>query len=294
MTGIKPELVMDTGCVIGEGPFWDSDTGRLIFIDVRAGKVFRAKDGVIEKTAELGQSVGFAVPRERGGLVAGTRSGFCFTDFDGAPVTLAAVPEAGRNTRFNDGKADPAGRIWGGTMPLSIDTGEGEIGPECGLYCMDGSGRVKTMLTGVIQGNGLGWTADSKRFYFIDTERHTVQGFDYDIERNELSNGSVCVEIPVEMGIPDGMAIDDEGMLWVALWGGWAVRRYDPRDGRCIGVVEMPVPNVTSCCFGGAGLDELYITTAGINTDLEKYPQAGGVFRARPGVTGRPSYKYKG
>ena len=179
-------------------------------------------------------------------------------------------------------------------MPVSLDTGYGEAGPDSALYCMDAEHEVKTMLTGVIQGNGLAWSADTKKFYFIDTQKFCVQEFDYDIEKNELSNGRVCVEVPSEMGIPDGMTIDDEGMLWVALWGGKAVARYDPATGAMLEKVELPALNVTSCCFGGEKLDELYITTASLGTDLKEYPLAGGVFKIKPGVTGRPSYKFKG
>ena len=121
-----------------------------------------------------------------------------------------------------------------------------------------------------------------------------MQEFDYDIEKNALSNGRVCVAVPKEMGIPDGMTVDDEGNIWVALWGGHGVIKYDPKTGDILDKVEVPAPNVTSCCFGGEKLDELYITTASLLTDLEQYPLAGSVFKVKPGVTGRPSYKFKG
>ena len=163
-----------------------------------------------------------------------------------------------------------------------------------GLYCLDENLQVKQTLMGVIQGNGMGWSADAKKFYFIDTERFCVQDFDYDIEKNALSNGRVCVAVPKEMGIPDGMTVDDEGNIWVALWGGHGVIKYDPKTGDILDKVEVPAPNVTSCCFGGEKLDELYITTASLLTDLEQYPLAGSVFKVKPGVTGRPSYKFKG
>lgn len=292
---MKPELVVDSKCIIGEGPVWDSQTGKLYFIDI-IGRSFHCWDGKSLSTpAEFDQSVGFAVLREKGGAIVGLQKGFYFTALDGSPARQLCDPEPSREEgRFNDGKVDPAGRVWGGTMPVSLDTGYGEAGPDSAVYCLDKNGQIKTMLTGVIQGNGLAWSADAKKFYFIDTQRFCVQEFDYDIEKNELKNGRVCIQVPSEMGIPDGMAADDEGMIWVAMWGGSAVVRYDPRTGEMLQKVELPVLNVTSCCFGGEKLDELYITTANLGTDMEKYPLAGGVFKIRPGVTGQPSYKYKG
>ena len=291
---MRPELVVDSRCVIGEGPVWDSASGKLYFIDNRTWRLYCWNGSEIENTMYFDKNVGFVVVREGGGLVAGLKDGYYFVDFDDPEPKTAALIKGKVPERFNDGKVDPAGRLWGDTMPLSLDTGEGEVGPDSAVYCMDGDRKVKTMLEGVIQGNGLGWTKDAKKFYFIDTMRFCVQEFDYDIASNTLSNGRVCVEIPQEVGIPDGMTVDDEGMIWVALWGGHAVMRYDPATGALLERVEIPAPNVTSCCFGGEKLDELYITTASYGTDMEQYPHAGGVFKIRPGVTGQPSYRFKG
>ncbi len=291
----KPELVVDSNCIIGEGPVWDERDGKLYFIDIlgRAMHCWNGKE--IEKSIQFDQSLGFAVLRESGGVVAGLQQGYYFADFDGKPAVQVADPEPDRpEGRFNDGKVDPAGRVWGGTMPTSLDTGYGEAGPDSALYCMDADRKVKTMLTGVIQGNGLAWTRDTKKFYFIDTQRFCVQEFDYDIDANVLSGGRVCAEVPSSEGIPDGMTIDDDGAIWVALWGGHHVVRFDPKSGKTIEKVELPAKNVTSCCFGGSRLDELYITTANLDTDKNEYPYAGGVFVIRPGVSGAPSFRYKG
>ncbi len=290
-----PELIADTHCIIGEGPVWDERTGKLYFIDI-LGRSFYCFDG--EKTEKLigfDQSLGFAVLREKGGIIAGLQKGYYFADPETGRIEQLADPEPDRaEGRFNDGKVDPAGRVWGGTMPTSLDTGYGEAGPDSALYCMDTDGSIKTMLTGVIQGNGMGWTKDTKKFYFVDTQKHTVQEFDYDIEKNELSNGRVCVTVPPEEGIPDGMTVDDEGNIWVALWGGRSVVKYDPKTGEALERAELPALNVTSCCFGGKDMDELFITTGSLGTDAEEYPNAGGVFRIKPGVKGAVSYRYKG
>ncbi len=288
---MKAELFIRSDLVIGEGPVWDSADGALWFIDVLGQKVFRSRNGVIEKELSFDQTVGFAVLREQGGLLVGMRDGLYFSDEEGN-VSFVADPEPGRSDgRFNDGKVDPAGRAWGGTMSLL----EGDaVKADSGLYCLDACGRLSTGLDEVMQGNGMGWTKDSSRFYFVDTLRYTVSEYDYDLESGRISNGRVCFRVPKEEGLPDGMCVDDEGMIWLALWGGFGVLRIDPRSGSVLEKLELPCPNVTSCCFGGEGLDELYITTAAILTDKEQYPLAGSIFRARPGVTGRPSYRYRG
>lgn len=207
-------------------------------------------------------------------------------------MTPIADPEPGREDgRLNDGKVDPQGRVWGGTMCMTDGV---EPGPDSGLYCLDSKLQMSTKLTGVFQANGMGWTKDEKKMYFVDTMRWNVTEYTYHAEDGSLSDGRVCIEVPKENGLPDGMCVDDEGMVWVALWDGWSVVRYNPADGSVLTKVELPCPNVTSCCFGGENLDELYITTAAILTDTEKYPLAGGVFRVKPGVCGRPSFKFKG
>ena len=291
----RPELAVDIDCIIGEGPVWDERDQTLYFIDILGRSMHRFDGSRVERLLQFDQSIGFAVLRENGGVVAGLQDGFYFADPLTGKFENVGDPEPGRaEGRFNDGKVDPAGRVWGGTMPTSLDTGYGEAGPDSGLYCMDENRSIKTMLTGVIQGNGLAWSADTKKFYFIDTQRHCVQEFDYDISENVLSGGRVCVEVPASEGIPDGMTIDDDGKLWVALWGGRRVVRFDPATGSAVGQVELPALNVTSCCFGGKNLDELYITTGNLNTDRTEYPHAGSVFVVRPGITGAPSWRYRG
>ena len=292
---MTPELVIKMNCTIGESPVWDERTADFYWIDNRQWKVYRWNGKTVDMIASFGQHLGFIALRELDGLAVGLKDGYHFVDTDSGKDTFIVSPEPGRNNgRFNDGKADPAGRLWGGTQTTHLDDGSGEVLDDSGLYCMDEHCHVKKMLSGVIQGNGMGWSSDSKKFYFIDSERYCVQEFDYDIDKNELSNGRGCVNIPSDMGIPDGMAVDDEGNIWVALWAGYAVVKFDPIKGTVMEKVELPVPNVTSCCFGGADFTELYVTTAALATDLEKYPLAGSVFKIKTKVPGRPTYRFKG
>lgn len=288
---MKPELIVNPHCVIGEGPVWDSNEQKLWFIDVRGQKVYCCNDGVIEKELHYDQPVGFAVLREKGGLVLGLRDGYYFSDLNGNLTAIADPEKERKDGRFNDGKVDPQGRVWGGTMCM-IDCIEPR--PDSGLYCLDDKLQVSTRLNGVIQANGMGWTKEQDKFYFVDTMRWNITEYCYHPETGELSNARECVKVPEEEGLPDGMCVDDEGMIWVALWGGWGVVRYNPATGKVLKKIELPCPNVTSCCFGGENLDELYITTAAILTDTGKYPLAGGVFKIKTDVCGRPSYKFKG
>ena len=179
-------------------------------------------------------------------------------------------------------------------MSRSLDSGAGEAQPEAGLYCMTPDGQVKTMLTGLYLGNGLAWSGDGRKFYYIDTMLHNVQVFDFDPDTVTLSNGREAFAIPAELGLPDGMTIDCHGKLWIAMFGGGAVLCFDPDTGSLLDRVELPCPNVTCACFGGRDMDELFITTGAQGTDLAAYPLAGSVFRVKAGIKGAPSYSFRG
>ena len=194
-------------------------------------------------------------------------------------LTRIADPEADRpDTRFNDGKCDPQGRFWAGTM---VEGGNRRSGA---LYCLDTDLTVSKKLDGVTTSNGLVWTRDSATFYYIDTPTHQVQAFDFDPDRADLHNQRVAAEIPNDWGAPDGMTIDEQDHLWIALFRGSRVVRLDPRTGQFELAVSLPALNVTSCAFGGPELDQLYITTARVGLDREQrqaQPLAGSLFRAR-------------
>ncbi len=288
---MKAELFIKASCVIGEGPVWDEKTGELWFVDVLGQKVLCSRGVEPERVLSFDQPVGFAVLREEGGLLLGMRDGFFLCSSDGSLIFIGD-PEPGRKDgRLNDGKADPAGRVFGGTMCM-ID-GEGEKA-ESGLFRIGPDRCIHRCLDRVMQANGMGWNKEGNLFYFVDTLRYTVSEYRYDLSTGELSEGRVCISTDRDAGLPDGMCVDDEGMIWLAFWGGWGIVRYDPSTGNALERIELPCPNVTSCCFGGDELNELYITTASILTDTNKYPLAGSVFKALPGVNGRPSFRFRG
>jgi sugar lactone lactonase YvrE len=269
-----------------EGPFWHD--GRLGWVDIMAGRLWLAGfDGTAltePRSYDVGRPLGAAVPRADGGWLLAAGTGFCALDEDGTVNSLTDDLADASVLRMNDGKCDPAGRFWAGTMAF-------DESPEvASLYVFDGS--VRTVLDGVTISNGLAWSADRRTMYYIDTPTGRVDLFDYDEATGEVSGRRSLVDVG---GHPDGMAIDDDGFLWVALWGGGAVHRYSP-SGTHVATVRLPVTNVTSCCFGGPGGETLFITTSrqGIEPErLAAEPDAGRIFAVRPGVSGRPADTFR-
>jgi sugar lactone lactonase YvrE len=204
---------------------------------------------------------------------------------------VASVSGLPARIRFNDGKCDPAGRLWAGTMELQ---GEPEMGA---LYRLDPDRRVHQILDRVTISNGLAWSHDRRRMYYIDTPTFTIDAFDYDLTTGHITNRRVAATVPKDFGYPDGMTIDGEDMLWVAHFGGGRVTRWKPATGQLLDQIRVPTKNVTSCAFGGAKLDQLYITTARVAlqpSELANEPQAGGLFIVEPGVTGRETFEFAG
>ena len=175
---------------------------------------------------------------------------------------------------------------------MALSSAEGDP-PTGALYRLDADGTVTRVIDNVYLANGLAWSSDGTAFYFVDTTPGTVTRYAYDLATGALSDPEVVIRVPEETGHPDGMTIDEDGNLWIALWGGNAISRWDPRTGEMLEKYELPALNVSSCCFGGENMDTLFITTASQDTDMEKYPLAGNVFRMKPGVKGAPSFKYK-
>jgi sugar lactone lactonase YvrE len=284
------ELVLDAQATVGEGPAWDRHAQRLVWVDIIGCQV-HLYDPVTgtDRSIDLDQHVGAAVPRAAGGLMLALRSGFGILDLESETVEMVADTESDvAENRMNDGKCDRTGRFWAGTMNYS------ETGNAGSLYRVDHDHSVVRVLSRVGLSNGLGWSPDDRLMYYIDSLASTVSVYDFDAESGAIASGRPLIRVPAEQGVPDGMTVDDEGCLWVAFWGGRAVRRYSA-DGSLLQEVALPVHQVTSCAFGGDDLGDLYITSAtrGLSAaDLEGQPGAGGVFRCRPGVTGPPAYAY--
>jgi sugar lactone lactonase YvrE len=287
------QLMLDAKAELGEGPVWDATNEDLLWVDITSCLVHRYHPATGETVSiDVGQPVGSIVIREEGGAVVGLKNGIHLLDWESGELTLISDPEAHLpDNRFNDGKCDPAGRFWTGTMlPDEID----RMGS---LYCLDTDRSCKQVLTNIGCSNGLAWSPDRKTMYYIDSPDRTVDALDYEVTTGEVGNRRTVIRIPEGGGVPDGMAIDLEGMLWVAQWDGYQVGRWNPATGELIGIVDVPVARVTSCAFGGPELTELYITTASIDQSeeaLASQPHAGGIFRINAGVRGLPVNGYRG
>lgn len=290
---MEAELILDVRAELGEGPVWHPREQRLYWVDINAGLVHvHDPRGEPDAVYRVGQKVGAAVPRRSGGLMLATQAGLGAFDLSSQTFTLVAAPEKDLpDNRFNDGKCDPRGRFWAGTMSLIRKAGTGN------LYCLDTDGTLRHVFGGVTTSNGLDWSPDQRTMYYIDTPTMQVAAFDYDAETGRIFNRRVIIAFPDGIGRPDGMTVDAEGLLWIAHWDGGRISRGDPAEGRLLQEIGLPVTRVTSCCFGGRNLDRLYITTArtGLTEDqLRDQPHAGSLFAVSPGVVGLPSHEYAG
>jgi sugar lactone lactonase YvrE len=283
------EVVVESRAELGEGPIWDSRTNRLVWVDILGRRIHLTDTGSGGGDAiEVPMHVGAVAPRAAGGFVAALQDGFWVVG-DGPPRRITRVAEARPGLRFNDGKCDAAGRFWAGTMAYDQSTGA------AALYRLDPDGQATRVLEGVTISNGLAWSVDGRTMYFIDTPTQRVDAFSFTPSTGEVGDRRPLIRIPREAGAPDGMTIDAEGGLWVALWGGGAVHRY--LDGQLDRVLRLPVSQPTSCTFGGEELDELYVTSAweGLSAaERRQQPLAGAVFRGRPGVRGIPAAAFAG
>ncbi len=278
-------------CELGEGPRWDPDRRRLIFVDVLAGRLHAAApEGRLVLTRDVGQALGAVNRTADGGLVLAMRDGIYLADADGAEPRLMAPVEGDRpDLRMNDAACDPAGRLWAGTMAFDATPSAGA------LYRIDGDGSVTSVLTGLTISNGLGWSPDAGLMYFVDSSSQRIDVLDYQLATGTAENRRPLADISDTRGVPDGLTVDAEGGIWVALWGGAQVRRHSP-DGRVTDIVDLPVDQPTSCAFGGDAGDVLYITTARLGLTQEQLaasPLAGSVLACRPGYQGHPASAFR-
>lgn len=284
------ERVADIGAEVGEGPIWLAEEGALLFVDITRGLAYRffVSTGAIE-TCQLGQHVGAIVPRESGSFLVAAQQGIGVWDW-GSEMTITNPIEADKpENRFNDAKCDPAGRLWAGTMSYEMSAGAAN------LYMVSAGFESVKQLSNLTISNGMAWSADSTKMYFIDSPTQSVDLMDFDLESGAISNRRSFCKVESSDGFPDGMTIDSEDCIWVAIFGSGTVRRYSP-DGDWIATIETMAPQVTSCCFGGPNLEDLYITSAALKlVDGDVMPPgAGALFSCSTGVRGTPTAKFAG
>lgn len=287
-----PRCVWGARAVLGEGPVWHPGERRLYFVDIKGKAVHRCDpaSGARESFA-LPAEPGCLAPRVRGGLVVALRSGLAFFDPGCGSVERIAAPEAHiPGNRFNDGKCDRRGRFFVTTMD------DAETEPTGSLYCLFPDLSVKRLLSGFAIPNGIGWSPDDRIVYLTDSVNRAILAFAYDPETGDFADRRVFATVAGDAGFPDGLTVDAQGGVWSAHWGGWRVTRYDP-DGNIDRVVRLPVPRPTSCAFGGAALDKLYVTSASIGlsaSQLAAAPLSGGVFELDAGAVGLPTAFFHG
>lgn len=286
---MSAELVVDARAELGEGPVWDDRRERLLWVDILAGHVHTTDPATgADEVLEVGSEVGTIALRAGEGLVLALRDGFALLEPDGELRTVAEVEADKPGNRFNDGACDRAGRLWAGTMAFDETPGAGA------LYRLDPDLSVTKILDEVTISNGIGWSPDDRSMYYVDSPMMGIDVFDYDLAAGTPTNRRRLANTPPELGVPDGLTMDAEGCLWVAFYGGGCVHRYTP-DGRLDRELPVPASNVTKPAFGGATHSELFVTTAakGLSDDQRAAePSAGGLFRLRPGVAGRPADRF--
>lgn len=270
----------------GEGVVWDQARSELLWVDVGAGRLHRGRPGPLAVehlgSIDLGCPLGAVAPAEDGGWIAAAGPGFARLRPDGG-LTWVARPAAGQpQLRMNDGACDPSGRFWAGTMEYAETPGAGT------LYRLDPDGTCTPMVPGTTISNGLGWSLDAGTLWFADSGSATVDAFDFDAQAATVSARRTVVAFDPRDGVPDGLTVDAQDHIWVAIWDAGEVRRYSP-DGDLVARVRLPVSRPTSCCFGGVDLDILFVSTARAGLSAEALidePDAGRLFRARTGVRG--------
>jgi len=279
------ELILDAKTTLGEGPAWDSKTQTLYWVSILDKRVYAGT----RILAELDEFIGCLAPRKNGHLILGTRFSFVDLDPDSGQLTVLATLDSELPTnRLNDGKCDPAGRFLAGTMDMN------EKDPTGNLYSFDGKNTTR-LLDKITISNGLAWSPDYKTLYYIDTPTREVKTFDYDVATGQIANPRVAIRSGESLGWLDGMTSDTDGNLWIAMWGGAQVTKWNPNTGQLL--EQIPVPALQASCpvFGGRDMNELYITSArkGMSeSDLIKYPLSGGLFKVVTKTEGMKTFEF--
>ena len=292
MSALRADCVVEAGNVLGESPVWCDRTQRLYWVDSR-GPAMQWLDpatGAVGRRS-LSETVGSIALRESAGFIVALQSGFHAFDLDTGALERIVDPEPEQpDNRLNDGRVDRAGRFWAGTMS------DVRRDPTGALYRLDPDGCCARIFGDVIVPNSIAWSPDSQWMYFADTYRQRIVVFPFDLNEGRLGPCRLFRDTTGQPGRPDGSAVDVEGCLWNAEYGGSRVVRYTP-DGTIDRVIELPVANPTCCVFGGSSLDTLFITSASqrLTPDqLARQPLAGSLFAVSPGVSGLPESRFGG
>ena len=291
---MQASLFIKTDCTLGEAPMWHAERKSIWWVDINEGHFFECD--IATKNIhcwKIPQQLSLLVQAEsdKSCIVIAVEDGLLKFDIEKNDFERILYLEHDvTENRTNDGACDANGRLWLGTMHSDCKAGAGK------LYCIEDNTKVQGKIEQTTISNGLCWSLQNDRMYYIDSATYKVQSYFFDPLTAQIIFDKTIIDIPRDFGMPDGMTIDVEGMLWIAQWGGFCVKRWNPENGELLNTIELPVPNVTSCVFGGENLDQLFITTAraGLSPEeLEKYPLSGSVFVAPLKIRGVSAKKFR-
>lgn len=289
--GAEVEDVLQARARLGEGPAWDAENGVLWWVDLLNQRVHRFTPETGEdRHWEVSETAACVIPARGERVLVALRSRLALLDpAAGTLEPFADLDAGGGRKRLNDGKCDAAGRLWVGSTSPDEEGG-------ASLFRVDSDGSVRTVERGFGVCNGTAWSPEGRTLYLADSPRKIIYAYDFDMDRGEIANRRVFADLNDGDAFPDGMAVDEEGCVWSAQWQGGCVIRFGP-DGRERERISIPVPIPTSCAFGGAGLRDLYVTTASVDMgqdELERHVNAGDLFRLRTGARGLPAHPFAG
>jgi len=279
------ELEYKIDAALGEGALWNYKTQELYWVDIEKQilNIYNPKSKT-NKSINMPSRIGTVVPVDSNVLLSALEDGVYETNIKtGVSELFVDMNKELLGRRLNDGKCDPNGRFWVGSMHMEQEKGKAQ------LFMIDANKQLQVKIDAVTISNGIVWTSDKTKMYYIDTPTSEIKSYDYDNTTGVISNEKMVVEIPESLGFPDGMTIDSQGMLWVGMWNGYGVIQFNPNTGKVMQRIKVPAQNVTSCAFGGENLDILYITTAqeGMTKKaLSKYPLSGSIFKVKSGSKG--------
>ena len=281
---MKADVLYASQCILGESPLWHAERKCCFWVDIENGILYEYNWG--QKSTrhwKFNYRLTLVLQGKNDQLILALDARIARFDLKTEQIEWIVDVETNSETRCNDGACDSLGRLWVGTMHLTDRKGTGA------LYFIDKDLKVQKKINNTSVSNGIAWSLNNSRLYYIDSPTQVVQSFIFEEKTGEIVFEKNVIQIPNEMGSPDGMAIDEEGMLWIAHWGGFGVYRWNPHNGELIEKVEVSVPQVSSCSFVGENLDYLLITTARENMkedELKKYPQSGDTFFVKVNVKG--------
>ncbi|XP_067936831.1 regucalcin-like [Watersipora subatra] len=295
-------LYKHAAATTGEGPHWEENSGKLLFVDIHKHTVNRFHvETKVNEQIELAADASLIVPSRDGGYIVSSQRKLCHLDWDTKEVKdLFEVPEVGQKDRFNDGKCDHQGRLWAGTMGFETAPAVPELGAGR-LFMMEKGNLSVADDTPFDISNGLAWSADDTVMYFVDSIPRHVYAYDFDPSNGAIANRRVAIDFSKwsleETGYPDGMCIDQEGKLWIAGFASSKVMQFDPVTGQKLSEVKLPAKQVTSCCFGGKDYADMFVTSSAAGYSPEEMakvdPLNGSIFRVTGlGSKGLPADSY--